>query len=55
MAVCENVNHEHDSTVGPCPQCGAPSHYDTSVEDYRHDDAGPCFLQESSATPCTKV
>ena len=26
MAVCENVNHEHDSTVGPCPQCGAPWH-----------------------------
>lgn len=52
-APCTNTDHDHEVT-GRCPQCGAPSHYDTRVEDYRHDDAPACFLQEPSASACTR-
>lgn len=52
---CLNPNHDHDgydmngSPTGErmhCNDCGAPSHYDMTLDDYRHDDmdAPPCFL-----------
>ena len=46
---CADPNHAHyDEESAPmlCNDCGAPTHYDYGLEQYRHDDpATPaCFL-----------
>jgi hypothetical protein len=68
-AVCTVPTHDHTTpvdregmSVDPpipmmCVDCGVPTHYDSTVEDYQHDDpdALPCFLVPYAipeAQPC---
>jgi hypothetical protein len=66
---CTNPAHDHaeyDDETGAtdenepmlCRDCRRPTHYDSTIEAYVHDDpeASPCFLIQSrpeGATPCT--
>jgi hypothetical protein len=62
---CVNEEHDHlepadpDCTIATaetpmvpmvCHDCGVPTHYDTGVDDYRHDDpeAPACFLRNGA-------
>ncbi|MEV0810949.1 hypothetical protein [Micromonospora sp. NPDC050200] len=55
---CTFATHDHTTTQSPdgedlhtaapmrCRHCGQPAHYDSRLDDYRHDDpaAPDCFL-----------
>ena len=65
---CANTRHDHTTSqdgnggeldhVIPmiCADDGLPAHYDSTIEDYQHDDpdAPNCFLitRRANATPC---
>lgn len=57
---CINPDHDHERPLrmpGPlvCPECDAPQHYDSAVEDYRHDnpETPACFLiRDEPNSPC---
>lgn len=61
---CGNENHEHldefDADGEPlecmvpmiCHHCKRPAHYDSTVEDYAHDDDSSCFLMGPTRSTC---
>lgn len=72
---CGNAAHDHRTTIDRdgmpadppipmlCNDCGVPTHYDSTVEDYVHDDPshGACFLAyaadeiDPAVSPCLPV